>query len=107
MCCDTEKATTEKIRSDIPQQGNEPGGSYGANLRPMTEEERVNELFTHKFPTHLTGPKFETIRETARHMAKVILMNVPSGADRYIAIQKLREVVMIANAGIANNGLTL
>jgi hypothetical protein len=100
MCCDAE--TTEKVRADIPQM---PGGA--ANLRPMTEEERVNELFTHKFPTHLTGPKFETIRETARHMAKVILMNVPSGADRYIAIQKLREVVMIANAGIANNGLTL
>jgi hypothetical protein len=102
MCYDTEKNTAEKMRADIPRM---PGGTE--QIRPMTEEERVNELFTHKFPTHLTGPKFETIRETARHMAKVILMNVPSGADRYIAIQKLREVVMVANAGIANDGLTL
>ena len=73
----------------------------------MSEEEKLNDLFGYKFPTHATGPKFETIREAARHFAKVILMNIPDGADRYISIQKIREAVFLANAGISHNGLSL
>lgn len=73
----------------------------------MSEDERLNEIFSYRSPSHLTGPKFESIREAARHFAKVVSLNVPSGPDRYIAIQKIREAVMIANAGIALDGLSL
>ena len=73
----------------------------------MSEDEKINDLFSYKFPTHATGPKFETVREAARHFAKVVLMNVPYGTDRYIAIQKIREAVFLANSGISHNGLSL
>jgi hypothetical protein len=101
MCddCNQTESPNLKQRADCPAPPRVPPG--------MSEEERINELFGHKFPTYLTGPKFETIREAARHFAKLILMNVPSGSDRYIAIQKIREAVFLASSGIANDGLSL
>lgn len=73
----------------------------------LSDEEKLEEFFKYHPPTPFTGPKFETLREAARHFAKVILMNVPPGADRSAAIRKVREAVMTANAGVSLNGLSL
>ena len=73
----------------------------------LSDEEKLDQIFKYHPPNPSTGPKFETLREAARHFAKVILMNVPPGADRSAAIRKVREAVMTANAGVSLNGLNL
>lgn len=47
------------------------------------------------------GERYSSLRESARQFAHQIIMQCPSGDDRTVAIQKLREVVFIANASIA------
>lgn len=77
-----------------------------AQTRP-SEGDIVRELFTYHSPNQLQAIAYETVRNAAKHLAEVILANVPHGADRTTAIRKLREAVMTANAGIALNGLSL
>ena len=72
-----------------------------------TPEYVIEQLFTYRPANPSTGPKYEAIREAAKYFAKVLLANVPAGSDRASAILRLREAVMIANAGIALNGLNL
>lgn len=67
----------------------------------------IEQLFTYRPTNPYTGPKYEAIREAAKYFAKVLLANVPAGSDRASAILRLREAVMIANAGIALDGLNL
>ena len=71
------------------------------------EEFSLHELFRYHRPTPDQLPKYENLREAARHFAKVVLMNVSPGADRDAAIRKIREAVMTANAGVALNGFSL
>jgi len=73
--------------------------------RQLTDEEKLNEIFTYHPATPVTGPKFEHLREAARHFAKVILLNVPAGADRTCALRHVRDAVMTANAGVSLDGL--
>lgn len=66
----------------------------------------VEHLFIYHAPDPVQRAQYETIRETAKHMAKVILLNTPAGSDQRAAIRKLRECVMTANASIALRGRT-
>ena len=74
--------------------------------RPMTSEEYIDKIFTYQPPTQTTLPKFLAIREAGKYFAKVLLFNMPAGGDRYTAIQKIREAVMVANAGVSLDGMT-
>ena len=69
----------------------------------MTEAEVTN-LFTYHTPTGGQPERYEKIREKARQMAMVILENTPGCPDQTVAIRKLRETVMTANASIALEG---
>lgn len=91
----------EKLMHD---QIRESAGQIG---REMSDEDKIQQLFTHHPPTPYTGPRFETIRSAAKHLAEIICANVPRGADRSAAIRKVREAVMTANAGISLEGLSL
>lgn len=111
----------ETGRYDIPGAGRAPRGfeekAYADSCNQastqglvgycMSDEEKLEQIFKYHSPNPSTGPKFETLREAARHFAKVILMNVPPGADRTAAIRKVREAVMTANAGVSLGGLSL
>ena len=46
-------------------------------------------------------PKYVAIREAGKNLARVILENCPDCADRSVAIRKVREVCMTANAAVA------
>ena len=81
--------------------------TQGMISRGPSDEEKLDQIFHYHPPTPFTGPKFETLREAARHFAKVILMNVPPGADRTCAIRHVRDAVMTANAGVSLDGLSL
>ena len=100
----------EKLKNMMATEAVRPG--YGLSYdrsqgRPRTEEEIINELFTYHSPTAEQTAKYVSVRDAAKHMAMVILHNVPLGADRTAAIRQLRECVMTANAGIALNGLSI
>src|SRR5258708_1525342 len=57
----------------------------------------IAQMFTYHPANMFTQPKFETIREAAKYFARVLLNNVPVGADRSAAIRKVREAMMTAN----------
>lgn len=73
----------------------------------MSDDQIIRELFTYHPPNPYQAKAYENLRSAAKHLAEVILANVPRGADRTTAIRKLREAIMTANAGIALDGLSL
>jgi hypothetical protein len=50
-------------------------------------------------------PRYVRIREAALEFAATVLDNTPPCADQSVAIRKIREAVMTANAAIALDGL--
>ena len=100
-----EQEQMDKKRAEASYYGSEPQ-TAGMIARQMTDEEKLNEIFTYHPATPNTAPKFEHLREAARHFAKVILLNVPPGADRTCALRHVRDAVMTANAGVSLDGLS-
>lgn len=70
---------------------------------PFTPEQ-INDLFSYHAPTEGQLEKYEAIREGARAFALVIVANTPPSPDQSVAIRKLRESVMTANAAVALKG---
>lgn len=68
-------------------------------------EQTIDEIFTYHQPKEGDPQKYTAIREAARDLAWVILTQCPPCADRTVALRKVREAVMDANASIALNGL--
>ena len=66
---------------------------------------RVERWFTYHAPSAAQIPKYNEIREKAREFALVLVRNCPSSTDRSVALRKLRECVMTANASVACEGL--
>lgn len=75
--------------------------------RAYSDDELLKQLFSYHAPTQEKQKQYETIRDAALHLARVMLKNMPHGADRTAAIRHLREAVMTANGGIALDGLSL
>jgi hypothetical protein len=71
--------------------------------RAESPEEAIDYLFTFHDDPDKT-PHYVEIREAAKQFAKVILRHTPGGGDRMLAIQKVREAVMFANACVALSG---
>jgi len=71
----------------------------------LTKDE-LDRFFTYHPPVHADIDKFTRIRREAYNLAHVIFQDAPDGRDRDLAIEKLREVVMWANAAIACAPLT-
>jgi hypothetical protein len=68
----------------------------------MTNEE-IDHNFKYHPPTEEKHEKYFAIREKAKELAKIIQMEVPASRERALAMTKLEEAVMWANAGIARN----
>lgn len=71
----------------------------------MTEKdvERIANDFTYHPPKEDQIPRYNTLREIARAFAAEILENCPPSRERSLAITKLEEATMWANASIARN----
>jgi hypothetical protein len=67
------------------------------------KEDLVN-WFSYHAPTPDDIPKYGAIRQAALEFTEVILVNTPPSADQTVAIRRVREAVMIANASIACRG---
>lgn len=64
----------------------------------------IEDLFTYHTPTPEQQSALQEVRDAGKALAKVIDKVVPIGMDQSHAMRKLRETVMLANAGIVLNG---
>lgn len=68
-----------------------------ASLTP----DALDDVFRYHPPTADQARRYEALRASARDLARLILDLTPSCSDQYVAIRKVREAVMTANAAIA------
>lgn len=71
---------------------------------PNLTEEDIEEMFTYHAPTPLQVISLHEVREAAKTFCSILAAHVPPSADRSVAIRKLRECVMSANAAIVLRG---
>ena len=65
------------------------------------EKSDIQNRFTYHAPAVEDIEKYPTIRQLAKEFADLIDDLVPDGREKALAITKLEEAVMWANAGIA------
>lgn len=66
----------------------------------------LHNIFTYHEPTPKQLKQYQRVREAAKQFAKVVIENSPPSADQTVAIRKIREAAMIANAAITLDGKT-
>lgn len=68
----------------------------------MTQPQLDN-IFSYHAPINNQPKRYETIRNAGKVFAKIINNSCPDSREKSIAITKLQETVMFANAAIAIN----
>lgn len=64
---------------------------------------KIDNAFTYHAPKEGQPAKYQAIREKAKELAYLVDGLVPESREQSLAITKLEECVMWANAGIARN----
>ena len=64
---------------------------------------KIENAFTHHEPKEGQPEKYRAIREKAKELAYLIDREVPDSREKSLAMTKLEECSMWANAGIARN----
>ena len=64
---------------------------------------KIENAFTYHAPKNGQPEKYQAIREKAKELAYLIQELVPPSREQSLAITKLEECSMWANAGIARN----
>lgn len=64
---------------------------------------KIDNAFTYHAPKEGQPEKYQVIRDSAKGLAYLIDEVVPDSREKSLAITKLEECVMWANAGIARN----
>ena len=67
------------------------------------DKSAIDNNFTYHAPKGDQQKRYEMIREVAKSLAYFINDNVPESREKSLALTKLEESVMWANAGIARN----
>lgn len=65
----------------------------------------LDNIFKYHAPTGDDPAHYEAIRAAGKAFAQAILDHTPRCADQTVAIRKVREAVMVANASVALKGL--
>jgi len=95
--------TTSEQQSIGPSQENPPETRKPKYALSLAKEAELDERYQYHAPKNDQPQRYVLIRETAKHLARVILENTPQSRDQSVALTKLEEVVMRANAAIAIN----
>lgn len=66
-------------------------------------QEQINNNFKYHAPKEGQSEKYEWLRENGKHFATLIDTLCPNSREKSLAITKLEEAVMWANAAIARN----
>lgn len=69
----------------------------------MSLNDRIERDFTYHPPNTDTVPKYDRIRTYASKYAQMLSLTCPESRELSLAITKLEEVVMWANAAVARN----
>ena len=64
---------------------------------------KIENAFTHHEPKEGQSEKYQMIREKVKELAYLIDREVPDSREKSLAMTKLEECSMWANAGIARN----
>jgi hypothetical protein len=67
------------------------------------DEELIERNFTYHAPKGNQAERYEQIRSMAKHVAFNLIQHCPASRERSLAMTKLEECVMWANAAIARN----
>ena len=72
---------------------------------PMTDEmrARLTSTFTYHTPKEGQPERYQILRATARQMAEQIVYYTPPSREQSLALTKLEEAIMHANAAIARH----
>lgn len=70
---------------------------------PYEPEKDLDKRFTYHTPKADQPQRYTELRQVAHDLAKRICREVPPSRERSLAITKLEEAIMWANAGIARN----
>lgn len=78
--------------------------TFAAARRATDEEIAIRDRnFTYHVPKEGQPARYEQIRNEAKRMASLLLVQCPPSRERSLAMTKLEEVVFWANASIARN----
>lgn len=95
---------TKQEQGKEQQPGVDAAGPQPAPTRyPLTPqaEERIEQAFMYHPPKGDQQNRYEYLRWSARDFARSILTMTPPGREQALALTKLEECVMFANAAIA------
>jgi hypothetical protein len=76
----------------------------GIKTMPEATEETLENIYMYHSPTDLQQNLYENLRLYGKKLAEVILELCPDCRERKIALMKVEEAVMWANASIARSG---
>ena len=76
-----------------------PDGSTHVPVPPPSDS--IERLFTYHDPSVEQARAYKDIRIAAKALVYIIDKECPAGPDRTVAVRKIREAVMTANASIA------
>lgn len=89
---------TEQQKQQDPPETKKP--KYPLSL---AKEEELKQRYQYHAPKGDQAQRYVLIRETAKLLARTILENTPQSRDQSVALTKLEDCVMRANAAIAIN----
>lgn len=76
-------------------------GEMPAQLRPMTADERIDEIFAYKQTNSEQNTKSMNIRLAAASFAKTVAHNLYGSQHSERAIRKIHEISMLCNWAIS------
>ena len=65
--------------------------------------DQIANVFTYHAPKPDQVPRYEMLRDRAGELARLIVANTPESREQSLALTKLEEAIMFANAAIARN----
>lgn len=86
---------------EIPAANPSPGEVIEAAIEPKVAQ--VHRAFTYHPPKGDQPMRYVRIRDEGRSLADTLLLLCPDSRERSLALTRLEEVVMWANAAIARN----
>lgn len=68
-----------------------------------SEQKMLDTAYTYHAPTPEKQETYVLLRETAKALAEAVILHAPIGRERSVALTKIEEAVMWANAAIARS----
>ena len=100
-----DKQEEKKVAAEMTGQlmGNDPIPQSAPYPISAKDAKMIDTNYVYHSPKENQNVRYETIRGKAGMLAGYLLVNCPPSRERVVALTKLEEMVMWANAAIARN----